>query len=239
MWQYFLTLAIYSIALFIIPLAVYFKRIPNVIIPLLNFTLWYTVLNFANVFPWLSIGNMNWTGKLLVAFIIAVLILCYSISRKKGFIYFEFNQQNKKIITITAVIYVVFIVGALISLLIFKRFNWERFVMNAIVVGISEELCFRGFLYQKLLKLNKTADKEIWKTIIICSMAFGITHISPFNDTLVNSFIFFTIPFVGGIIFNIVYLKTKNLLIPILIHNLFDTLEWTVSILLFGVNRLI
>jgi membrane protease YdiL (CAAX protease family) len=46
---------------------------------------------------------------------------------------------------------VVLIVGALISLLVFKKFNWERFVMNAIVVGISEELCFRGFV-SKIIK---------------------------------------------------------------------------------------
>ncbi len=71
----------------------------------------------------------------------------------------------------------------------------------AIIGPISEEFIFRGVLLKRLMK--KTS---MWGGIVISSLLFGILHAD-----IIGAFVF-------GVVASLLYLKTSNLLIPIIMH---------------------
>lgn len=71
----------------------------------------------------------------------------------------------------------------------------------AIIGPIAEEFIFRGVLLHRMMK--KTS---MWGGIIISSILFGILHADVFGA------------FIFGVIASLLYIKTRNLLIPILLH---------------------
>ena len=155
MFQYFMTIAIYSIIAFLVLCFISKKSLPENIAVIINITIWFTLLNFATMLPWFSFGSINWTGKLLVAFIIIILMLYKKLKKEEGFVSFVFDNKNKKIIIVAVVIYSLIIFPSLgFWLANNDLFSIERFLMYSVLVGISEELYFRGFLYKKILSLK-------------------------------------------------------------------------------------
>jgi membrane protease YdiL (CAAX protease family) len=71
----------------------------------------------------------------------------------------------------------------------------------ALIGPIAEEFIFRGMLLHRMMK--KTS---MWGGILISSTVFGILHADVIGATLF------------GIITSLLFLKTGNLLIPILLH---------------------
>ncbi|WP_188382632.1 CPBP family intramembrane glutamic endopeptidase [Ornithinibacillus halotolerans] len=79
-------------------------------------------------------------------------------------------------------------------------------IISFTLVPIVEEFLFRGYL------LNKWGAKlGIGKAIIISSLLFAFLHF----DILV-----FLAYFANGIFYSLVYLKTKKLIVPIILHSL-------------------
>jgi len=232
MFAYFMTLVIYSIFLFIVLSVVYFKELSNKFFPIMTVIVWYTILNFLNVQPFLYIGHMNWIGKFSILFMNVLLILYYKFYKKRNFVYFQFNKnRNITIIIISA--YILIVLGSLIILFISHKFDWQRFLMNAVLVGVSEEFYYRGFLYQKIMMLNETKEtstNNTLKSIILCSLAFAIWHVFPFRFSILYNIYQFCLTFAVGIGLNIIYVRTKNIINPILIHNSLDTIAYVVTI---------
>ena len=79
-----------------------------------------------------------------------------------------------------------------------------QIISSGLVGPIIEELIFRGIVYNKLKEFNKPM-----KSIIICSVFFGIVH---FN--------IMEIIYAFGVSFLLIYLyeKTKSLVYPIVMH---------------------
>jgi len=71
----------------------------------------------------------------------------------------------------------------------------------AIIGPIAEEFAFRGVLLKRMM-----AKTSMWTGIIISSVLFGILHAD-----IIGAAIF-------GVIASLLYIKTKNLLVPILLH---------------------
>jgi len=202
------------------------KKIPENIVIISNIIIWYSILNFPVLFPFFAFGGRGWTGKLLAAFIIIILLIYKKISHKQSFIYFRYNKENKPIIITTIIIYlvVVFLLFGRLALQLHENFDIIDlndfvgfFLMFGILVGVTEELCFRGLLYNKSLALYK--GKKII-SIIICSLIFGISHMNFFRVSFIQNIINFATPFLLGILFNILYEKSKNIIVPIMIHNI-------------------
>ena len=80
-------------------------------------------------------------------------------------------------------------------------------IMITVLAPIVEEFFFRGVILRRLIK--KTS---IWGGILISSLLFGILHAD-----IIGAFLF-------GIITALLVLRTGNLLIPILLHMLNNTL---------------
>ena len=76
---------------------------------------------------------------------------------------------------------------------------------SLLIAPIFEEMFFRKLLFSKLLEKNK-----LWTAILISSLCFSAIHFETPNN-LIPTFIF-------GVIACVIYLKTKNIIYPIIIH---------------------
>lgn len=85
------------------------------------------------------------------------------------------------------------------------EFNRWLIISTVILAPVIEEFIFRGII------LNKWAEKSSnIRALIISSLLFGLLHIGSF-----------IIPqFIGGLLYGIVYIKTKKLVYPILMHSI-------------------
>lgn len=90
-------------------------------------------------------------------------------------------------------------------------------ILNALIAPIAEEIIFRGYLLNRLsFKLG------VKKAIIISSIVFGILHLqSVFGATIM------------GISLCILYLKTKSLIVPTIVHMVANILVVFKDTLLF------
>lgn len=86
--------------------------------------------------------------------------------------------------------------------------------LGVFIAPIVEEIIFRGFL------LNRIGKKWGIRTgIILSSLIFGLGHS-----------IFFLGAFVIGIVFCLIYIKTKTLIVPMTSHILYNSLVWLGSL---------
>lgn len=105
--------------------------------------------------------------------------------------------------------------------------RWDLFplfVADALLIGIFEELAFRGTLFLAILEKRRDSTKKIFWTTALCSAVFGLVHLANLTEgagvgaTLMQVGYSFLI---GGMC-SIVLLKTGNILICILLHAVFD-----------------
>lgn len=90
--------------------------------------------------------------------------------------------------------------------------NKALLLFTTLTAGIMEELLFRGYLMPRL----QLFLKNIWHTLIISSLLFGLAHDSYGSWTqMIN-------PFIIGLIFAFHYQKYRNIKVLILCHFLLD-----------------
>ena len=92
-----------------------------------------------------------------------------------------------------------------------------------IVSGLFEEVVFRGIVLKMLLRKMGGTKKGIISTFIISAALFGIVHcvhlfwvapLTVFSDVILAT--------AGGMFLGAIYLRTKTLIAPILLHGLFN-----------------
>jgi uncharacterized protein len=93
------------------------------------------------------------------------------------------------------------------------------FVTAAIAAPLFEEFLFRGFLLPSL-----TRYVPVWGAIAISGLVFGVAHLS-LSEILPLTTL--------GIILGIVYVRTRNLLAPMLLHSLWNS-STLVSLFILG-----
>ena len=107
-------------------------------------------------------------------------------------------------------------------------------LVQAVGIGIREECFFRGAIQSILAKKYVGSVKGVWLAALIASAIFGIVH-------LLNIFTGFDPVVVimqaisatsTGLFFAAVYLRSRSLLVPILVHALIDTVALSGSIFL-------
>lgn len=131
-----------------------------------------------------------------------------------------------------------FLIFSLVDALIwiFGKGRWfcppnlnEMFWMNLILcvsIGVNEELVFRTAVTNCLFRNKSYSKVEIVFGGIYSAIVFGIMHIPNFiadKQTELNAKIS-NIIFVGviGFVFQVIYLKTKNVLVVITLHAVWD-----------------
>ena len=98
---------------------------------------------------------------------------------------------------------------------------WYAMISMALV-GFVEEMLFRGFLFRTLLK--KDGPKV---AIIVSAVTFGIGHIVNLlaGMATVENLMMIVFAVAWGFIFTMVYYKSGNLLLCILVHSVIDVLS--------------
>ena len=92
-----------------------------------------------------------------------------------------------------------------------------------IVSGLFEEVLFRGLVLKILLKKTGSTKKGIINAFVISAVLFGAVHsvhlLWEAPLAVFSSVVFAT---GGGFFLGAIYLRTKTLIVPILIHGLFN-----------------
>ena len=97
------------------------------------------------------------------------------------------------------------------------QFDWSQFIGGVLFAGITEEIVFRGFLLNRMLKLMRP-----WVAIVLNAVAFLVIHFPIWIRTgmFVSAFAgfgFLTVTAIG-VLFGIMFIKSKNLWVPIILH---------------------
>ena len=98
------------------------------------------------------------------------------------------------------------------------------FALDSLMIGVFEELAFRGVLFPVLLETRRDSKKRIFQTAVVSSCLFGLIHLV---NLLEGAGVGATVLQVGysfliGGMCTIVLLKTGNLIYSILLHGIYD-----------------
>ena len=90
--------------------------------------------------------------------------------------------------------------------------------------GLFEEVLFRGLVLKLLLCVMGDSKRRVIKACMISAAIFGIVHISNafFGAGILPTVAQVIMATAAGIFFAAIYLRTKNLLAPILLHGFFN-----------------
>jgi len=109
----------------------------------------------------------------------------------------------------------------------FIRTEWIDvllFALYCIAIGLFEETVFRGVLFSVLAGYFSFDKKGLWKTFVVSSVIFGGAHLfnlfygAGLGSTLLQA-LYTTLT--GGL-FAFAFIKTKNILIPAMIHGVYN-----------------
>lgn len=98
------------------------------------------------------------------------------------------------------------------------------FALDALMIGVFEEIAFRGVLFPLLLENRRGTTRQIFRSTVAVSAVFGLVHLvnllegADIGSTLLQVGYSFLI---GGMC-SIVLLKSGNLLLCILLHAIYD-----------------
>jgi membrane protease YdiL (CAAX protease family) len=185
---------------------------------ILNFILGYGILNYVPE----SDVTMQFLLKILHKYLL-VIISVYVIN--KTALEYKVDKNSLFIIPLclTVLIWAFFDTQGTIddsgtTVLVFDHL---LFLVSCIFVAVFEELFFRVYIFQKLLKIYKRLS--LLKVVALASLVFALAHlvnvfkpgIEPFS-VIVQVVMAFGL----GFIFQAIYLKTRNIILPICIHAL-------------------
>lgn len=196
---------------------------------LLLLIIWATITVYGSVFlaggKDVKLDEMISSRPSYSIFLACIILLIYTFMRNiKTDVGFNSNLNMKHWIYI----YPIIVITILLALVLIKgdiNQNELLFVLgNTFVVGISEELMFRGIL------LNSFIQKYSYlKSIIIVSLLFGTVHIA--NGFVTGDFFAASkqafIATFSGILFIAMRIKSINIIPAIIIHWLWDFVVFT------------
>lgn len=97
------------------------------------------------------------------------------------------------------------------------------FLLNMILVGVAEELVFRGIIAQTLLERYGTARAGVWKACLVSGALFGAAHLSNLLGSAPFGVLMQCV-FAGslGVLFAAIYFRTGNLWVLVFLHGAQD-----------------
>ena len=104
-----------------------------------------------------------------------------------------------------------------------KEQSWISWLFYQFMyVAVTEEVFFRGYVQNNILKLTKPGkdgQRRLWKwlSILLSAACFAVAHI------IIQGRIMLVLTFLPGLICGWLFIRTKSLLAPILFHGLANT----------------
>jgi membrane protease YdiL (CAAX protease family) len=181
-----------------------------------------SILNFRNF-------EMPWESRLfsIIAGIICILLFGKYFTKNN---YFKIRQENKDL-RITILLSILTIIGYLVIFYFsgsFLVFNMEELLFLSTVVGIEEEMFFRGILLGLLMSC---LDEKIlfikYSAVVLSAIYFGLWHGNFTNF----DYIHIIINCCYGYIVGWITIKNKSIIIPLIMHILINFLGYLLMLI--------
>ena len=97
------------------------------------------------------------------------------------------------------------------------------FMLNMILVGVAEELVFRGIIAQTLLERYGTARAGVWKACLVSGVLFGAAHLSNLLGSEAFGVLLQCVFAASlGVMLAAIYFRTGNLWVTVFLHSAMD-----------------
>ena len=158
--------------------------------------------------------------------IVLSFILIDFLCKNKLLSYYGFKKSDVSIKSMLFYIPLIFLLGVNVwkgVTLNFTILETVFYILSMFIVGLLEEVIFRGLLFNEMKKSGLVS------AIIVSSVTFGIGHIiNLFNGSnvdLINNLLQVVYAIGAGFMFVMIYLKSDSLIVCILTHGLFNALS--------------
>jgi membrane protease YdiL (CAAX protease family) len=179
-----------------------------------------------NIFQNQQVSNMLAASGIRLLLVIALLYII----KKKGFLQFNglspsFSVSNLFILYISVAI---ILFTAYSSYEIYLEAKPEKLFLFGItqaLVGVFEELLFRGIVLPLLILHYAGKPRPIFKAVCLSSVLFGLVHFAQLirhPENLFNTIITVIFAIGIGFVFACILLRTRNIIVPAFLHFLVD-----------------
>lgn len=104
------------------------------------------------------------------------------------------------------------------------------FFLNMILVGVAEEILFRGVIAQTLLEHYGATQKGIWKACLVSGVLFGVAHLSNLTGAKVLGVLMQCVFAAAlGTLFAAIYFRTGNLWVVAFLHAAMDIVSMLIG----------
>lgn len=186
------------------------------------------------IFSTIYSKNQNPLLEGLICYLVPIIIIIAFIFafKAKDYLKFSFNNINK------VFVYGWYILLAGVIFFVINYLSLEQgvtttsqkvigFIITCLFTAVFEELLCRGFIQGTLKDIGNKCGWSDIKHIVLGSCVFALLHLlnliqQPYLVLGTITQVFYT--FSLGMILGVVYYKTKNLVIPIILHAVFNIL---------------
>ena len=175
-----------------------------------------------------AITNYPLGSKVIGQAILAVLVLIVMLLFRNSYV---FTQERQKFGTglLYGLFYILFgIVITILFGLVSDAFKNPKAVLNlgimCFLIGMCEEFLCRGWLLNEFLEKFGKSKKGVWYSIIISGLIFGLMHIMNVGagQSIPSTIIQVMGAAATGIVFGVIYYKTKNIWAVVFLHAFWD-----------------
>ena len=99
------------------------------------------------------------------------------------------------------------------------------FLVFCMSVGLLEEIVCRGLLFGVFKKYFGDSKKGIYASVLLSALMFGCIHLENllvYPDRVISTIAQVISAFFVGVLFAVIYYRTENLLVCIILHGVFD-----------------
>ena len=123
-----------------------------------------------------------------------------------------------------------YLIGSVLFMLLYHQgftggLSLINLVLGCFLVGVAEEFLCRGWLLNEFLERYGDTKKGVWYSIVISGVIFGLMHLGniyAMGQSFAMTIIQVMSAAASGILFGLIYYKTKNIWTVITLHGLWD-----------------
>ncbi|MBU7449563.1 CPBP family intramembrane metalloprotease [Lactiplantibacillus pentosus] len=187
----------------------------------------FLVVFFELLFELLIINFLRWGGEYnnLVflfldkcLFFSLLIVLNSALTKQKIPFSIKLNKEQQKLIFMLAII--------LIAIGLMNKENFLSAFVIGLIASITEEYLFRGIILVTLFKLFRNSKSQLSRILfplVISSVLFGLEHfLNLYSQSLSLTIVQVCQTMAMGFLFACLFVRTRNLLFPIVCHFCID-----------------
>lgn len=171
----------------------------------------------------------KYTIYVISEFVVFLCAIALLFIRKKWYIFKESKISFKDSLKLTLPIVIVSVLVLFFNSidLLGSKINYDNLIsliVYAILIGLFEEIFFRGIIENELLECLSDNKKQILTSIILSGMIFGAVHLTNLfmGQDLLTTMMQFVQTTAIGILFGTIYYKTRNIWALVFLHSFYD-----------------